>query len=107
MTTAQRMRRPEELATFPPEVLEQINENLTPEGTKRFMREMYEAAALAQREGDLIYVNRVLETWYRTLVFVGKPDFRERVDLARTDPGPAMDKDQLQARRAAAVAARG
>jgi hypothetical protein len=107
MTVPPRIRNPEQLPTFPQEAIDQITESLTPDGSKRFLREVYEGAALSQRSGDLIYLNRVLETWYRTLMFIAKPDFHERVDLARKDPGPALDKESLRARWDAAATARG
>nr|MBA2601622.1 hypothetical protein [Actinomycetota bacterium] len=106
MTVLRRIRNPEQLPAFPQEAIDLITESLTPDGSKRFLREVYEAAALSQRTGDLAYLNRVLETWYRSLMFIAKPDFRERVDLARKDPGPPMDKEQIQSRWATAAGAR-
>ncbi len=101
--SAAQIREPEGL--FEPDFqdarVDEIAENLSPDGSREFFRQIFQAVAQSRREGDLRYLNEVLESWYRTMIFVSTPGFREKIDLARTDPGPRLTVKDIRNRRAA------
>jgi hypothetical protein len=80
--------------------IEELVAVMNPEGHKEFMRQVFEAAALTSSEGDLRPVHQVLESWFRTLMFVKTPGLNERATMARMDK-TRFTKQDIEKRRAA------
>ncbi len=81
------------------EMLDQIRERVSPQGGWEFMRQMMAAVKQAHAEGDLAPINRVIESWYRTMLFVGRPHFFERWEQAGENEVPLSLAD-IRKRRA-------
>ncbi|HEX2051988.1 MAG TPA: DUF6247 family protein [Actinomycetota bacterium] len=59
---------------------------LSQDGAKQFASELLRAMAQAKKDDDITPINRVIEEWYRTMLFVeGNPGFRAAYDNAH-DP---------------------
>lgn len=75
----------------PDEQVEEVFQWLTPEGAQRFSWEVLSAVVKAKRTNDLRSLEHVIESWYRTLLFMRDPDFPGRAAEAVADPGSPDD----------------
>jgi hypothetical protein len=72
---AEKLRDPENLyspPSFSEEQLSHLVEALTPTGGRAFARDVISATVRAKAEGDLRPINLVVESWYRTLLFLSR-----------------------------------
>lgn len=100
---AEKLREPEGLYSppdFSEETLDSIVANLTPEGGRDFARQTMEAVERARSEGDLRPINLVVESWYRTLMFLSRPRFEELWAEAQKAEGPRLTLEDIRERRA-------
>lgn len=100
---AEKLREPEELYVppdFSKKDLDAILENLTPEGGRDFVGQIMEAMERAKNEGDLRPINLVVESWYRTLIFLSRSRFNELWDEAQEAEGPRLTLEDIRERRA-------
>ncbi len=101
--SAERLREPEELY-FPPDIseskLKKILKGLTREAGREFAGQVLSALKRAQKEGDLRPVNMVVESWYRSLLFLSRPKFEQKWDEADQATGPRLSLDEIRKRRA-------
>jgi Family of unknown function (DUF6247) len=63
----------------------EVLSSLTDAGAKEFSDQMLKALAEAKEADDITPINAVIESWYRTMVFVEKEGFDEAYKTAR-DP---------------------
>jgi hypothetical protein len=100
----ERLREPEELYE-PPEhdeaMLATILGNLSEEAGREFARQVLGALNRARSEGDLRPINEVVESWYRTLLFRGRPKFDDLWAEAEASEGPVLTIQDVRARRKA------
>jgi hypothetical protein len=75
----------------PDERVEEVFQWLTPEGAQRFSWEMLSAVVQAKRTNDLRSLEHVIESWYRSLLFMRDPEFPIRAARAIADPGTPED----------------
>src|SRR5688500_410372 len=95
---ADKVTRPEELSIACPERIAEVLEYLTDEGARDLAEQMFTALARAKAAGDLRPVNEVLESHYRTLLFLQSPEFEERWDQAQSADGEAVAIDEARNR---------
>jgi len=104
--TAARLRDPEDLFALPPEIDDDqvrhlIREHLTDEGRVAFVSELVAALRRAKNEGDLTYINEVVEAWTRTAMIVDKSFHKKwkRAQADAKDPNaPVLTLDQIRAK---------
>lgn len=104
---AEKLSKPEELYSPPAgweervrEATAQLGKSLSPEGAQEFMTQIVAAVAKAKAEGDLRPINVVLESWFRTLMFVTRPRFGELWAEAEKATGPELTLEDIRQRRA-------
>lgn len=102
---AAKLREPEQLYVPPSSKereLQDVLDHATPEGAKEFMRQVMAAVQESQETDDLRPINTVIESWYRTLVFLSRPDFEKKLEEAQEAAvsGPRLSRDDLRQRRA-------
>lgn len=89
-----------ERSDLPLEYFEKLIERLDPSRLHEFVQQVYVAAEKGAAEGDLRPINHVLESWFRTLVFMSDADLPDRVEAARSDT-ERFTLEDIQKRRTA------
>lgn len=102
---SEKLREPEQLYVPPSSKgreLHDVLDHLTPEGGKEFARQVMAAIKESQETNDLRPINTVVESWYRSLVFDGRPEFDEKWAAAEevSLSGPRLNLDGIRQRRA-------
>lgn len=102
--SAEKLREPEQL--YSPTSYErqaaEVADALTPEGTKEFAHQVMEAIDHSRDSGNLRPLNNVIESWYRTLVFMSREGFLEKWEETEQTVASAarLSLDDIRKRRA-------
>jgi hypothetical protein len=81
------------------DMLATVSRSLSPEGWADFAKDLTAALAESKRSNDLRPLNTMIEAWYRTFVFMSRPQFHEAYASAETDD-PGLSLADLRQRRA-------
>lgn len=101
--TAEALQQPSDLYSphdqITKDMLETVSQSLNPKGWAAFTKDLTAALAESQRTNDLRPLNAMIEAWYRTFVFMSRPQFHEA--YANRDPDEvSLSLTDLQKRRA-------
>jgi hypothetical protein len=105
--SAEQLREPEQL--YEPTSYErqaaEVRGALTQEGMSEIMRQIMEAVDRSRESGSLRPLNVVVESWYRTLVFLQRDGFEEKWNAVpeMVKEGSRLSLEDIQKRRAQRV----